>query len=344
VEIATNTENEQGFSEELKHVNVHHIPFSRSLLDKSNCRAIFEARQLLKQNKYDVIHVHTPIASFISRLAAPKMTKKVYTAHGFHFNENGRIFTNYLFWAAEKIAGFKTDKLIVINKEDVTAARKIVPGNKIEYVKGVGIDTDQYHPSIFADDKKSNLKNELDIPADHKVITHIAGFNDNKRQIDVVNACKILKQKYEAFTILLVGTGPTLNHIKQEIKNKNLEDHIKCIGYRKDIDKILSITDVGLLVSLREGLPRSVMEMMAMKVPVVLSDIRGNRDLVENNKNGFLVPAKNPDKIAEKCFTLLTNVKSANQFSERSYQIILNEFSLKPILKRMDSVYKDLLN
>ncbi len=76
--------------------------------------------------------------------------------------------------------------------------------------------------------------------------------------------------------------------IKAEIKSRQLEDYVFCLGYREDIDNILSITDIGLLVSLREGLPKSVMEMMAMEIPLVVTDIRGNRDLVINGENGVL--------------------------------------------------------
>lgn len=345
VELATNI-TDQNIKKEIKEtlgdVTIYPIPFQRRVFSILNLKAYFLVKRLIK-NHYELIHVHTPIASFITRLASSKSQKVIYTAHGFHFNEYGSRLTNILFWLAEKLAGYRTSKLIVINKDDMLKAQRIVPSHKIEYIKGVGIDTDQYNPAKFTEDDKQLFKSLLTIPQEFKVITHIAEFNNNKRQIDVVRACESIKQEYDNFIILLIGTGSTLSYIKQEIKNRDLEKHIKCLGYRNDIDQILSITDIGLLPSLREGLPRSVMEMMAMQVPVIITDIRGNRDLVKDGYNGFLVPVKSPEIIAKRCLELMNDEKLSKKFIRRSYQKIHCEFSLDKVLEKQDSVYLRIL-
>src|SRR5699024_5627389 len=121
-----------------------------------------------------------------------------------------------------------------------------------------------------------DLKKGLSINANDIVITHIAEFNNNKRQIDIVHAVNKLKNEYKNFKVLLVGRGPNINFIKQQVKNYHLEKYIKVLGHRNDINNLLMITDIGLLISIREGLPRSVMEMMAMEIPVIVTKIRGN--------------------------------------------------------------------
>ncbi|MFJ8526933.1 glycosyltransferase [Bacillus sp. NPDC094106] len=344
VEIATKIiGDERKFRSILKGYEVYNLPFSRSVKSLENVKAYKQMKKLISETDYNFIHVHTPIASFLTRLASKKNTKVIYTAHGFHFNENGSFVTNTVFKLAEKIGALKTDKLIVINKDDYKSGGEIISPTKLRYIKGVGVDMHQYNLQVIDLEAKLKLKKELGIKEDSKIITHIAEFNDNKRQLDIVLAAKELIKKYgDKFVVLLVGTGKMLGDIKNKIKELGLDHNVKCLGFRNDVNQILSITNVGLLVSLREGLPKSVMEMMAMKVPVVLTNIRGNRDLVENSKNGFLVDVKSPQQIAECCYSILTNSKLAENFKESSYKKMLEEYSLEKILHELKQVYSDM--
>ncbi|GAX89386.1 glycosyltransferase family 4 protein [Effusibacillus lacus] len=343
VEVATNITDLQYLQEEINQAEFHHIPFSRKIYDISNVVAFGKIRKLLVENKYDAIHAHTPIASFLTRFAAPRDCKVLYTAHGFHVNENAGFLSNRLFFIAEKLAGLKTDGLIVINQEDRLTAAKLVPEEKIFFVKGVGVDTEKYSPSRFSDEDKVLFKRALNLPPEKKVITQIAEFNENKRQIDLVKACERIKEKYQDFVVLLIGSGPNFPLVRNEVAKRNLDSHIRLLGYRSDIDRLLSITDIGVLVSLREGLPRSVMEMMAMKIPVVLTDIRGNRDLVRHGVNGYLVPIKNPAQLADYCMKLLLEDEIRQSFGDRSREIIEDEYALEKILTKMDTVYQKLV-
>lgn len=340
VGIATNTENQQLNYWEKTGVKIHHIPFSRKLMNKDNLASYKMLKSIIKQ--YQLLHLHTPIASFLTRMASSKEQVVIYSVHGFHFNENGSWLSNSLYKLAEKTMGFKTDKLIVTNKEDLSAAKSIVSEKKIHYVHGVGLDTSLYDDHHFSEKTKQQMKYELGLDLDRKIITHIAEFNENKRQIDLVHACELLKDKMENFTFLLVGNGENFGMIQKTIKDRKLDRYIKCLGFRTDISTILSITDIGLLVSIREGLPRSVMEMMAMKIPVIATNIRGNRDLIINGENGYLVPIKDPVQIAEKCAILLNNEDLIQQFGEKGREFIQLQFSLDNVLQEMELIYQDL--
>lgn len=340
VGIATNTENQRLTNLEKIGVNIHHIPFSRKLINKDNLTSYKMLKSIIKQ--YPVLHLHTPIASFLTRMASSKEQIVIYSVHGFHFNENGTWLSNYLYKLAEKTMGLKTEKLIVTNKEDLSAAKSIVSEKKIHYVHGVGLDINLYDDNHFSVKAKQQIKTELGLDLNSKIITHIAEFNENKRQIDLVNACELLKEKMENFTFLLVGNGENFDRIKRIIHDRNLDKYIKCLGFRTDISTILSITDIGLLVSIREGLPRSVMEMMAMEKPVIGTDIRGNRDLIVNGENGYLIPIKDPVQIAEKCYLLLNNVDLMKQFGEKGRELIQHQFSIANVLQEMELIYQEL--
>lgn len=319
------------------------FPFSRNMLDKNNLKSFLLMKGHLKKSKYCLIHVHTPVASFITRMASSKNDNVIYTAHGFHMNEQEKRITNKFYYYLEKIAARKTSKLIVINEYDYKTALKLISKDKAQLVNGVGIDENQYTSELIDQNKRDELKVELSIKKKDKVITHIGEFNNNKRQIDVLNAVNELNKYSNDLKVLLIGRGPNLNFIKSKVKEFNLDDKVKVLGYRRDIKELLAITDIGLLVSLREGLPRSVMEMMSMKIPVIVTNIRGNRDLINDKREGFHIPVKSPDKLSEQLLTLIQDDKLREEMGIKGRKKIVNHFSLENILGEMKKIYSNYL-
>ena len=118
-----------------------------------------------------------------------------------------------------------------------------------------------------------------------------------------------------------------------------MSNYILVLGQRTDIVGILSITDIGLLVSIREGLPRSVMEMMSMEIPVVVTSIRGNMDLIDDGGEGFYVPIKDSNSIKEKLSMLIEDGNLRTTMGKRARDKILNRFSLTKVLSDLDKVY-----
>jgi len=340
VGVATNIQNSNLESIKELGVTIYHVPFSRNLIDQGNITSYRIIKKIIKN--YHILHLHTPISSFITRMASSRAHKVIYTVHGFHFNENGRWLTNLLFLTSEKIGGLKTTKLILTNHDDLKIAEKIVSKEKINYVNGIGVNTVIYNSDHYSEEDKQAIKLELGLDLNKKILTHIAEFNDNKRQLDIVNACERIKERTQNFIILLVGNGENFDSIQKMINERELDGYIKCLGFRSDIPRIVSIADMGLLVSIREGLPRSIMEMMAMKVPVIATNIRGNRDLIVNGENGYLVPIKDEVQIAEKCLTLLTNESLCKQFGEVGKEKIESLFSLNKVLDQMEMIYRDI--
>ncbi len=130
---------------------IYDLPLSRSLRDFRGISRTVRSLQTIVANSYDIVHVHTPIAAFLTRAVIrrkpPKERPKVvYTAHGFHFYEGGNPVANWAFALAERVAGRWTDRLVVINPEDYEAAmrNKIVPRDRLRYVRGIGVDTGWY--------------------------------------------------------------------------------------------------------------------------------------------------------------------------------------------------------
>jgi glycosyltransferase involved in cell wall biosynthesis len=344
IEVATNLSKDSSLQKDLPNVNLHDIPFSRSVTSYKNLIALRHIKKLLTHTPYDLIHVHTPIASFLTRFANRKKNiPLIYTAHGFHFNEQGSKLQNFIFRYLERLAGKWLDKLIVINAEDYKQAVEIVTPTKVTHVKGIGIDENYYSPLTISTKMIQNLKKANNFPLDKKIIIHIAEFNENKRQIDIVEAAGTLKKKRNDFHFFLVGEGDSLLDIKQAITKYNVNEEVSCLGFRKDIKELLAISDIGLNVSLREGLPRSVMEMMAMNLPVIATNIRGNRDLVINGSTGVLIPVKDSEALANACASLLDNLMDRRLYGQQGRKCIMQEYSLANVLREIDQVYKEFL-
>lgn len=331
--IATNIYKD--IPEELKENKWINISFSRNPFSKNSIKAIKEMRGLIRENKFEMVHFHTPVAAFLGRYAATKEKQKniIYTAHGFHFFKGAPLQNWLIYYPMEKLAINWTDKLITINEEDFQRAKKMAGKNtKIYKVDGVGLDLENYRNG---DTKK--VKNELNISKNEYVISMIGELNKNKNQIQLLRAVSILKENgINNIRILLVGVGNQEIMLREEAKKNNLK--INFLGFRKDVKDIIAASDIICSMSYREGLPRNIMEGMAQGKPFIVTDIRGNRDIIKDNQNGFIVPVNNYQKTAEKIENLIINIEKKSKIIENNF-IDVNKFSIEKIIKEMEKIY-----
>lgn len=139
---------------------------------------------------------------------------------------------------------------------------------------------------------------------------------------------------------LFIGDGPYLQNIKEEFRNDN---RIIALGARKDILQLLCGCDLFLFATLHENLSNALLEAMALGLPVVATDVGGNRDVVKDSYNGFLISPKNELEMAEKIRLIKNNKELRRNFSEASKEIIKSEFSQKVIYNKLDEVYEMML-
>ena len=321
---------------------VHLIPFSRKFYHYSNIKGFFRLLKILKDNRYTFVHTHTPVASFISRIAA-KIAKVpiIYTVHGFHFHEHGNKFSNFFYLNLEKFAGTFTNVIITINSDDYRIAKENFSNNSIFYLKGVGVNTEKINPSRVKDNR--SLKQELGIKDNEKVIGTVAEMNPGKRYEDLIYAAAYLIKNNQKLKVLCIGEGRLINYYKSLVEKLGIKE--KCIftGYRKDVVDLLGIMDIFIFASIREGLPVALMEAMSMEKPVVATNIRGNRDLILDRVNGRLVPVRKPEAIAKIVFDFLSNEEAAKEIGKAGRIRIEREFSEKVIVSRLLKIYEIVL-
>lgn len=312
------------------------LPFERFPLKKNNLLVYKQLKEILMKNEFDIIHCHTPVGGAITRIASKninldKQVKVIYTAHGFHFYKGAPMINWLIYYPIEKWLASYTDVLITINKADYNIAKRFKAG-KVKYVPGVGIDT-----KIQEDkSRKDSLRNNLNLQEKSLLVLSVGELNKNKNHSVIIEA--IAKLKNPNIYYVICGEGPLENSLKQLARKLNIENQVSLLGYRNDINEISKNSDVFAFPSIREGLSLALMEAMAAGLPIIASDIRGNSDLIVEDKGGFLVQARNVEGYAHALNYLYHNQILKNSMGEFNKQKIV-EFDLENIIEKMSRIY-----
>lgn len=338
-----------GFTDKIEEegFRVYNIPFSRNPFSFTNIKTAAILLKLMKKNKYIMVHTHTPVASFIGRIIAKivGVPHIVYTAHGFHFHEYGSKLRNFLYYRLEEFVGRFTDVLITINKDDYKIAKekKMVPKGKVVYIKGVGVDANEINPKAVEECSKKKEREKLCITEETYVIMSIGRLDREKYFDDIIKAMRVIKRRGAKFRLFIAGDGPLKSNLIKLSESFAFEKEATFLGYTENVSELLSLTNVYVSASSREGLPVSVTEAMAMEKPIVAYNIRGVRDLVEDGVNGFLVPFRDVEALAEKIIYLMKHSEVAKEMGKKGREKIEREFSLNMILPQMEKLYKEIL-
>lgn len=257
-------------------VKVFSIPFSRKPYNLSNLKAYKSLKKVIAENGYEIIHSHTPIASFICRLITrrSKSIKRIYTAHGFHFYKGAPLLNWIIYYPIEKYLSKYTDVLITINKEDYERASKKMQAKKTVLINGVGIDFKKITQPLDIEQKKT----ELHILPSTFVILSVGELNNNKNQIAVLKALSTVKEF--DFTYIICGEGKKRKFIEKSLVRYNLKEKVILMGHVSDIHVLYQFSDLFISSSKREGLPVSLIEALIIKIPIIASKIRGHKDLL----------------------------------------------------------------
>lgn len=315
---------------------IYPISWSRSPLSTGNVNAVKELKKIVTEGNYDIVHCHTPIAATCTRFACKGLRKSglkvIYTAHGFHFYKGSPLKNWLLFYPMEKICSRWTDVLITINKEDYALAQKKMRAKRIEYVPGVGIDTERFKNTIIDKNKK---REEIGIPQDAFLVLSVGELNENKNHQIVVRAIAEIGDKNIHYAI--AGKGDQKEALENLAAGLGISEQFHLLGYRTDVAELYKTADVYALPSIREGLNVSVMEAMASGLPCIVSKIRGNVDMVEDGVNGYYI---DPFDVS----TAVESIKRAIAAPKRDdISGYADKFNDVEINKKMMEIYEGLI-
>lgn len=319
----------------------------------SNIKSIIEIYKIIKKGKYDIVHVHTPAASVMGRIAAKLsgVPLIIYTAHGFYFHEGmSRAKYNTILKIEKYLAKYFTDFIFSQSEEDRKTALKnhFIDKNKILTISN-GVDTQgSFNPINIERDKIDELYKEFNLEKNDKIVTFVGRLVKEKGVIDLLEAFNNINFNDEAKVKLLiigdVAQSERDKDIINELENYKDNPNIIFAGRRNDINNILYFTDVFCLPSYREGMPRSIIEAMAMECAVVATDIRGSKEEVIDGKTGFLVPVNSVNILGDKIKELIEDEKLLKKMKNAGRRRAEKLFDEKEIVKKQLEIFNKLLN
>ncbi|NOU88999.1 glycosyltransferase [Paenibacillus sp. LMG 31460] len=327
----------KAFKQELEgqQINYYQIEFARNILKiGENIKAYKQVKDLLEKNRYNFIHCHSPIGGVVGRLAAHNTkTKVIYTAHGFHFFKGAPLVNWLFYYPVEKFFSRYTDVLITINNEDYERAVKYFNAKKTMYIPGIGVDTTKFGGSTVDRDAK---RNELGVTADETMILSVGELIKRKNQDVVIKALAKMADKKVKYYIC--GRGELNLYLRHVANEQGVENQVVFLGFRTDVSDICKAADIFVFPSLQEGLPVALMEAMAAGLPVVSSEIRGNTDLIENGRGGYLVKPDDVEGFSNSITKIVSDYELRDTFREKNLHCI-KKFDLSNVQDNMKSIY-----
>ena len=282
---------------------VETVAFERSLDPLAHARAYRQVSALFARERFDLVHVHTPIAALIGRLAAARrgVPRIAYTAHGFYFHERmGRAA-----WAAcaglEWLGGLVTDILFTQAEEDAATARRLGLCRSGGLIAAIGNGSDPARFFAPADPAaRVAARARLGLASPRPAIVCVARLVAEKGYPELLAAMRDVDADLWVVGERLASdhAGSIAADIAAVEADRDRSGRIRFLGYRADVPDLLRAADIFVLPSHREGMPRSIIEAMLSGLPVVATDIRGSREEVVDGQTGLLVPVARPDALA----------------------------------------------
>jgi len=314
---------------------IYNLEFQRSPLNKKNILAFQKLKDIIKINKYDLIHTHTPIASAYTRIACRKQKNitVIYTAHGFHFYKGASFINWLLFYPVEKWLSNYTDVLITINKEDYERAKSSFNAKKVKYIPGVGLNICQFNNVVV---NRESKRKELGIPNNAFLVLSVGELNKNKNHETIIKA--IARLNNPKIYYVICGNGPLHNYLENLSKKLGLEKQVKLLGYRNDIAEICKASDVFAFPSQREGLGLAALEAMATGLPIVTSNVHGIVDYSVNKKTGYTCKPSDVKGFSKAIFNLINDRKLMEEISINNINLV-KRYDLNNITDQLSEIY-----
>ncbi len=329
----------------------HNISIDREINFVKNIKSIMMMVKLFKILKPDIVHVHTPVAAVLGRIAAKiaKVPTIIYSAHGFYFHEGMPSKKYKLFFNIEKYIGrYFTDYIFTQSEEDFEVAKvNNFLKNKNNYVhisNGIDIDN-KFNVDKLPKSINTSLRDKYGIQKNDVVVSFIGRLVKEKGILDLLESINYLNAQNVKF--LIIGSLPqgerdteTLKILEEYKNNKN----IIFTGQVTNVNELLYMSDIFCLPSYREGMPRSIIEAMAMKNAVIATNIRGSREEVIHGKTGYLCNTNSSKEIASCIDDLVENKDKMNEFKENGLDRARRLYDENKVIEKQLNVFEQCQN
>jgi glycosyltransferase involved in cell wall biosynthesis len=300
--------------------------------------------RLIKKEKIDVIHTHETKASFITKLAAwlARCPYIIYGLHGVTFNDPMSKAKRKFYIFLEKITISVSDFIVAVSHDVIKHYHQNRIGKKIPYaVVRSGIDLDDFFAHAHIGEERASLRSQLNIGSHTKVICNVGRFSFSKAQRYTIECFAKFKRDFPDSKLIFIGEGEMLENCKNLAKELEIANDVIFAGYQKDVPLYLAISDLFLFTSLREGLPRVIVEAVLMKVPVAAFEVEGIREVIQHNVSGIIVPQYDVNALYEGAKKILSDKKLSEDFVQKAFSHVQYEWDAKKMTDDLRRVYEN---
>lgn len=330
----------------------HAVPMSRNFTPFADLNSLWQLWRVMRRERFSIIHTHTPKAGLLGQLAArlAGVPVIVNTVHGFYFHDHMPARSRRFYITMEKVAALCSHHILSQNAEDIrTAIREGICKEKdIEFL-GNGIDLTAYEPARFTEDDLRAARSRFSIPSGAPIVGFCGRLAAKRKGfLDFLRAAAdIAKQKPDT-RFLIIGEA---DHGKPDAVEPSVAGEFgiadKCVfaGQRpnSELPVLYKIMDVLVLPSLFEGVPRVIMEASAMGTPAVASDVKGNREAVEDGVSGLLVPYADVPALSNAILRILNEPATAASMSAGCLRLAAGRFDERIVFEKVRNAYARLL-
>ena len=301
---------------------------------------------LIRRYKPHIVHTHTSKAGVLGRLAAwlAGVPAIIHKPHGHVFYGHFGPRVSRFFLLIERLLSRITDHVVALTPMEARdhLTLKVLTADKISIIHS-GVELNRYHTTTR---KRQQKKEELGISPDALVVGFVGWLIPIKGVIYLVKAMAEVVQRYPNSLLLLVGQGDERGEeeikIREKVESLRLEDRVRFLGWRSDVNEIMGCFDIFVLPSLNEGMGRVLVEAMAAGLPIVASRVGGIPDLVKHGENGLLVPPANPGALEQAISDLLSD-KPRRKRMAKTGKKMCRPYSVEAMVEKIENLYSKLL-
>jgi len=300
---------------------------------EADLAAMCKLARLIRSRGCDIIHMHTSHAHTLgcfASLFAGRSVRVVTRRVDFSIIKNPFSRLKYR-WGVHKYVAI-SDAIRHVMITDGVAAERIA-------VVHSGIDISRFD----AVEANEQMREEFQLQPGQPVIGNVAHLADHKGHRYLIEAVPEVIKEFPDAKFMIVGDGELRADLERQVASLGIEGSVVFTGFRKDVPRLLGLFDLFVMASHMEGLCTSVMDAMAARVPVVVTDAGGLPELVRNEVNGLVVPAKDPGALALAIVRLLRNREEAVQFAAAARRTVEERYSVDVMVQGNIRVYDDLL-
>lgn len=317
-------------------VDFEHLPCG-AVYGRSGMRAYNVLRRRVLGEGFHVIQSQHENADFINALLPRGPLKAIRISNR---RDTGFLKSAKLRFAS-RLLNHRYDRILAPSRAvlDAVASLERAPRHRMLCIPN-GVDTARFKPDPIAHQR---LCAQFDLGSDTLLIGCVADLFAVKRHVDLIDAFARIRDTYPQAHLLLVGEGPLRSAIELRARARRVEDGVHMLGSRKDVDALLPALDVFVLASDTEGLSNAILEAQACGLPVVATHVGGNPDLIDDNC-GALVPARDPDAMAEAISALLCNPDLRDRMGAAARSRVVGNHSLESMTQAYASLYLELVH